>query len=130
MDGIQLILIDCNGNQQKSFVPVIESENVNVIDNTIHLLEFAPNTKLTNKQYEELIKEYGEEITHRYAETLSDYIASKGLYNKYKDYKATIRNFIKKDNPNGVKPKENAMTPERAAYLKMKAELMNNDTGS
>lgn len=61
------------------------------------------NVKLTKKEYEFLIKDYGENIVKKYIEHLSTYIPNKPKP-PYKDHNAVIRNWFNRDNIQKLNP--------------------------
>lgn len=58
---------------------------------------------LTDKQYEKLKADFGEDTTQEYIRTVDEYCQQHGK--KYSDYNLTIRNFIKRDGAKKSKPK-------------------------
>jgi hypothetical protein len=71
----------------------INKVNKNSIDKI--KVKFKDNVMLTEKEYNDLIKEYGKKKTDNKIDTLSDYKKSKGK--KYKDDAATLRNWFRND---------------------------------
>lgn len=63
--------------------------------------EYAPGVYLSKQEYEELVQQYGHSTIADYIERVSDYQLSKGT--KYKNHKATIRNWLKRA---GIEPKK------------------------
>lgn len=53
------------------------------------------NILLTDEQYQQLIKDYGEMVITDYIQKMDEYIQMKGK--KYKDFNLALRNWIKKD---------------------------------
>lgn len=53
------------------------------------------NVSLTDEQYSQLVKDYGESVMNDYIQRMDEYIQMKGK--KYKDFNLALRNWIKKD---------------------------------
>lgn len=53
------------------------------------------NISLTDEQYRQLVKDYGEPVMNDYIQRMDEYIQMKGK--KYKDFNLALRNWIKKD---------------------------------
>ena len=53
------------------------------------------NISLTDEQYSQLVKDYGESVMNDYIRRMDEYIQMKGK--KYKDFNLALRNWIKKD---------------------------------
>ena len=53
------------------------------------------NVSLTDEQYSQLVKDYGEPVMNEYIQRMDEYIQMKGK--KYKDFNLALRNWIKKD---------------------------------
>ena len=53
------------------------------------------NVSLTDEQYSQLVKDYGEPVMNDYIRRMDEYIQMKGK--KYKDFNLALRNWIKKD---------------------------------
>ena len=53
------------------------------------------NVSLTDEQYSQLVKDYGEPVMNDYIQRMDEYIQMKGK--KYKDFNLALRNWIKKD---------------------------------
>lgn len=53
------------------------------------------NISLTDEQYNQLVKDYGESVMNDYIQRMDEYIQMKGK--KYKDFNLALRNWIKKD---------------------------------
>ena len=53
------------------------------------------NISLTDEQYSQLVKDYGEPVMNDYIRRMDEYIQMKGK--KYKDFNLALRNWIKKD---------------------------------
>lgn len=56
------------------------------------------NVLLTDKEYQKLIDKHGKSVVDDYIEKVSGYCQSSGK--KYKDYYATVQNWLRKDKPN------------------------------
>lgn len=53
------------------------------------------NVSLTDENYNQLVKDYGESVINDYIQRMDEYIQMKGK--KYKDFNLALRNWIKKD---------------------------------
>lgn len=53
------------------------------------------NISLTDDQYQQLVRDYGESVINDYIQRMDEYIQMKGK--KYKDFNLALRNWIKKD---------------------------------
>lgn len=53
------------------------------------------NILLTDDQYQQLVRDYGESVINDYIQRMDEYIQMKGK--KYKDFNLALRNWIKKD---------------------------------
>lgn len=53
------------------------------------------NVSLTDENYNQLVKDYGEPVMNDYIRRMDEYIQMKGK--KYKDFNLALRNWIKKD---------------------------------
>ena len=53
------------------------------------------NISLTDDQYQQLVRDYGESVINDYIQRMDEYIQMKGK--KYKDFNLVLRNWIKKD---------------------------------
>ena len=56
---------------------------------------YGVHVKLNDEEYKKLSDEYGEIVVLKIIDEINDYILSKGL-KPYKDYAATIRNWLRK----------------------------------
>jgi hypothetical protein len=74
---------------------------------------YSTHVLLTLKEYWKLVSEYGELTTKDYIERLNDYIEQIGVKKastKYKSHYATIRNWYRRDNPNGTDKQSNGQS--------------------
>lgn len=62
------------------------------------------HVKLTEEQYNKLVTEYGESVITECIERMDGYLEQIGKPNKYKNYYAALKNWIKKDTQNKVSP--------------------------
>lgn len=60
------------------------------------LLEKGKFVRISSEEFEELCKEHGIAVIEKFIEQINDYLAAHGK-KPYKDYSATIRNWIRKD---------------------------------
>lgn len=66
--------------------------------------------KLTDEQHSKLVSEYGESVIAECIERMDSYLEQIGKPNKYKNFYAAIKNWIKKDS--GNKPNNAPLTPD------------------
>lgn len=66
--------------------------------------------KLTDEQHSKLVSEYGESVIAECIDRMDSYLEQIGKPNKYKNFYAAIKNWIKKDNEN--KPNNAPLTPD------------------
>lgn len=59
------------------------------------------NVLLTDKEYQKLIDKHGKSVVDEYIEKVSGYCKASGK--KYKDYYATVQNWLRKDKPSTKK---------------------------
>lgn len=97
LDGVKLISIDINGNQEQTNVPVIVFENRNRIRES-GKKEFAKYVHMTEEEYQKLCNEFGQAFTDEKIEDLNNWKGGKGKATK-DDY-LTIRAWIRKDKKN------------------------------
>lgn len=104
--------------------PSPPNKDNNKVDNkdSLYTLSFGKFVRLSKVEYEKLCSDHTKPVIDEFIETVNDYISSHGL-KPYKDYSATIRNFIRrakeqKEN-NSIPSSKNAMRPmENASILK------------
>ncbi|MFD2704195.1 Lin1244/Lin1753 domain-containing protein [Salibacterium lacus] len=77
---------------------------------------------LTDTEYGRLVKDYGEELTNKKIRDLDDYIAMKKP--GYKDHNRAIRNFIRRDQEDGVLPKD--LKEQKTDKPKTEKEVLEN----
>ena len=79
-------------------VNVNENDNDNVKDNVKeqkHLHGEYKHVRLTDKEHQKLLSDYGASVVDDYIRRLDEYIQANGK--KYKDHNLTIRQWIRKD---------------------------------
>lgn len=91
----------------KNFIPTIEknfkdnnTSNNNTSNNNIYIEtrhKYGSNGRvlLTDKQYEKLVNDYGEDIIKEKIELLDEYLQMNNNKNKYKDFNAVLRKAIR-----------------------------------
>ncbi len=76
------------------------------------------NVFLTDKQIERLKSRYSVGTVAKYIEIVDGHIQSKGV--KYKDFEATIRNFMRRD---GIEPSDQTKEPDKPASKKPTCDI-------
>lgn len=94
-----------------------KSNNTDINDTNINTYGELHNVLLSSNEYNNLIKDYGKQITNTYIEKLSLYIPNKKPP-AYKDHNAVIRQWLNKDNIKKAIPKK----PENTVYKETTAE--------
>lgn len=99
---------DKNDKKNKEEKEYVGSENA-LTPNYNSFGEFS-HVLLTDEQHNKLITEYGEKTTAEYIEKIDCYLEQIGKPDKYKNFYATIKNWIKKDI--GSKSQNTSLAPE------------------
>lgn len=112
----------CEGNALKNKVNKIKGDIYIDIGTFNHTLD---HVKLTQKQKDDIIKDYGARVFYEYADRLQDYIEQIGIQKatkKYASHAAVMRNWIRRDGHKKITTEAGRVTEETPTRKKQRWE--------